>query len=136
METGDGSELAVHAQESAAADIPTAGSGRAYMLARLAEERRSRAAREAAERLAGEVDAALTPLARDATRQVGTEPPAPLLTAAYLVRRDEADAFGARVRELASRHPDLRLLCTGPWPPYHFVPAMKRPSPAEACHRG
>jgi hypothetical protein len=43
------------------------------------------------------------------------------LRAAYLVDRPRVDGFAAEVALLQARHPDLRLLCTGPWPPYSFV---------------
>jgi hypothetical protein len=40
---------------------------------------------------------------------------------AYLVSREEVDAFVARVAALEEANQDLSLLCTGPWPPYSFV---------------
>jgi hypothetical protein len=109
---------------------PADGSGRAYMLARLARERRSREAHHAAEQLAAEVHDDLAALARDSTRRVIVEP-VPQLAASYLVPRERADIFNARVRQLAADNPQLRLLCTGPWPPYHFVPTL---APPEAAH--
>ncbi len=98
-------------------------SGRAYMQARLEDERRRRATAERAERLATELHDALAPLARDSTRRVLPSADV-LLSSAYLVPRGDADAFAARARELSASHPDLRLLCTGPWPPYHFAPPL------------
>ena len=44
-----------------------------------------------------------------------------LLRAAYLVDRDATAFFSARVREIQEEHPQLRITCTGPWPPYSFV---------------
>ena len=44
-----------------------------------------------------------------------------LLTAAYLVERTHVAAFGELVGDLQDRHPELALLCTGPWPPYSFT---------------
>jgi hypothetical protein len=46
-----------------------------------------------------------------------------LLRAAYLVDRDATQAFSARVREIQEGRPQLRITCTGPWPPYSFVKA-------------
>jgi hypothetical protein len=46
-----------------------------------------------------------------------------LFTAAFLVR-DNIEPFRQRVHELAAERRDLRFLCTGPWPPYHFVPSI------------
>jgi Gas vesicle synthesis protein GvpL/GvpF len=55
------------------------------------------------------------------SRQTPSGAPGEPLRAAYLVDREEVDAFAAQVAALQARHPDLRLLCTGPWPPYSFV---------------
>lgn len=44
-----------------------------------------------------------------------------LLRAAYLVPRDRVAAFSERVGELGERSPQLRIICTGPWPPYSFA---------------
>jgi hypothetical protein len=46
-----------------------------------------------------------------------------VLRVAYLVDRHAVDDFTGRVAELQRRHPRLRLLCTGPWPPYTFAQA-------------
>ena len=48
-------------------------------------------------------------------------PPAEALRAAYLVDRGTVGSFTRLVARLDERHPELRLLCTGPWPPYSFV---------------
>jgi hypothetical protein len=104
--------------------------GRAYMVARLAREQRSRESRQTVERLAAEIHAELAPLARDSTRRL-LPTPVPQMSGAYLVPGPQADTFNARVRQLAVRHPGVRQLCTGPWPPYHFVPTL---APAEAPH--
>jgi hypothetical protein len=44
-----------------------------------------------------------------------------LLRSAYLVDRHAVRRFIARVRELDRALPTVRLLCTGPWPPYSFT---------------
>ena len=44
-----------------------------------------------------------------------------LLTAAYLVKRQQMAAFNRQVEALSVTYPALRFLCTGPWPPYSFV---------------
>jgi hypothetical protein len=44
-----------------------------------------------------------------------------LLRAAYLVDRDATESFSARVHEIQDDNPQLRITCTGPWPPYSFV---------------
>jgi hypothetical protein len=46
-----------------------------------------------------------------------------LLNAAFLVPKDETGAFWAAVDQLRVSHGELAFLCSGPWPPYHFVSA-------------
>jgi len=101
------------------------GSGRAYMLARLEEERQRQAWRQRAEALAEELHTPLSRLAVDSTRQVLVTPGL-LLTAAYLVEREQVAAFRQEVEALSAAYPELRLLCTGPWPAYNFVTATVR----------
>jgi len=97
-------------------------SGRSYLLARLEEERQARAWRQRAETLVTELHTPLAQLAAESTRQVLVTPRL-LLTAAYLVERDQVTAFQREVGGLSGAYPALRLLCTGPWPPYSFVTA-------------
>ncbi|NJO82671.1 MAG: GvpL/GvpF family gas vesicle protein [Blastochloris sp.] len=95
-------------------------SGRAYIMARLAEERAVQARRALAEQQAAALHGPLAQLAvASAQRTLAT--PRLLLAAAYLIERDQIDAFKREVERLSAHHPDLRLLGTGPWPPYHFV---------------
>jgi hypothetical protein len=95
-------------------------SGRAYLMARLEEERQVRAWRQRAEALAEELHTPLAQLATESTRQVLITPRL-LLTAAYLVERDQVAAFRREVEVLSAAYPALRFLCTGPWPAYNFV---------------
>jgi hypothetical protein len=62
----------------------------------------------------------LAALARADMRR-SPRPPSELLRAAYLVDRDAIGTFTRLVARLDARHPGLRLLCTGPWPPYSFA---------------
>jgi len=101
----------------------TSDSGRAYMQARLEDERHRREVRHRADRTAAELHDRLAPLARDSTRRVLPTADV-LMSSAYLVPRDAAEPFAAAARELSANNPELRLLCTGPWPPYHFAPAL------------
>jgi glycosyltransferase involved in cell wall biosynthesis len=55
---------------------------------------------------------AAVPFPRDGSR---------VLSAAFLVQRSGWIDFVEHVDELGSRHPDLDLDVTGPWPPYDFV---------------
>jgi hypothetical protein len=95
-------------------------SGRAYLLARLEEERQARAWRQRAEALADELHAPLAHLATENTRQVLITPRL-LLTAAYLVERDRVTVFQREVEALQAAYPALHFLCTGPWPAYSFI---------------
>ena len=87
--------------------------GTDYLRAKL----RSAAAHETVARSLHEPLAALA-------RAAMQRPPRPsdeLLRAAYLVDRDAIGTFTRLVARLDERHPGLRLLCTGPWPPYSFA---------------
>jgi hypothetical protein len=92
---------------------PGGRSGRAYLLARVAEHRR---ADEAAHHLHA-------PLAELASASLVREHPAPpaVLAAAYLVDGNRVADFRARAEQLAARQEDLHAVLTGPWPPYNFA---------------
>lgn len=45
----------------------------------------------------------------------------PMARAAFLVERDRWDVFNDIVREEQRRLREMRVECTGPWPPYDFV---------------
>lgn len=100
------------------------GSGRQYLLARAAEERAERAGREAAERLAGRLHRRIAARATASSlRVLPTE--GTLMAGAYLVPAAAADDIRAVARDLATEHPDLAVVPTGPWPPYSFAPALE-----------
>jgi hypothetical protein len=44
-----------------------------------------------------------------------------ILNAAFLVNRNDEEAFDERVKALGSRYDKLTFRYTGPWPPYNFV---------------
>lgn len=120
--------LRVSRTSAEAAALPQAdfSTGREYMAARLAEHR----LRCDADQLAAELESALMPLAREMARREARAPQV-VLSSAFLVNHDRAEEFAATVRTLAAAHPSLRLLCTGPWPAYHFAPSLQL---AEALH--
>jgi glycosyltransferase involved in cell wall biosynthesis len=89
------------------------GPGRAYLLARRGE-------RDAALALAESIHSPLAARAADARRQVLLTPRL-LLSAAYLVERAGVDAFLAAADDAGRSHPDVELLCTGPWPAHTFA---------------
>jgi hypothetical protein len=92
-------------------------SGREYLLGRVADQRDRQ---QAAQELHG-------PLARLAEASVVRRPAPPAtLVASYLVARDMVDEFRACADQLSQRQPDCRVMVTGPWPPYSFVPERER----------
>ena len=93
------------------------GSGREYLMAR-------RDAHHRAERTAGEVHEPLAAVAHEARLRTPGAPPT-ILAGAYLVDRGAVDAFKARVSALAAARQDVSVVCTGPWPPYSFVPESR-----------
>jgi len=119
---GDDLQIADNSQQPSTTGYPSGMSGRAYLMARLEEERQCRAWRQKAEALAAEIHPPLARLSAESTRQVLLTPRL-LLTAAYLVERDHVVAFRQGVEALSAAYPTLRFLCTGPWPPYNFVTA-------------
>jgi hypothetical protein len=44
-----------------------------------------------------------------------------IMNVAFLVQRDQEDAFDRRIKEIASQFDKLTFRYTGPWPPYNFV---------------
>jgi len=108
-------------------------SGREYMFARLEDERRRRASQSRADALRELIDGALSPLSREHTHRL-LPAPTVLLTAAYLVPRERVESFASGARALSSECSEARVTCTGPWAPYHFVPALASPRAAEVAH--
>jgi hypothetical protein len=97
-----------------------AGAGRAYLMARVEDERRRRAVEERADAVAGLLHAALRTHAADSRLEVlPTE--GQLMSGVYLVDRDHVDGIVEEARRLGQDHPDLDVLCTGPWAPYSFA---------------
>jgi hypothetical protein len=92
---------------------PTAETGADYL-------RLKRRITVAQETVASAVHEPLRALARAHTLR-SPRPPAEALRAAYLVERDAVGRFTGLVAQLDEQHPELQLLCTGPWPPYSFV---------------
>jgi len=115
--TGDGGD-----EEDSSQEAPTSSPGRTYMMARVAEQRQDQARREHAEALAAEPHASLARLATESSYQALVTPRL-LLTASYLVQREQVATFRQKVDALSAAYPAWCFLCTGPWPPYSFVTA-------------
>ena len=96
-----------------------AGRGAAYLrtLAARIHEGEARQARSLA--AARDIDGRLAPWVRESHIEATEQPPGALV--AHLVQTDGVVAYGAQARELADDHPPLRIIVTGPWPPYSFV---------------
>jgi len=90
----------------------TSLSGVEYMRTRLDEEAER-------DRLSEELHRPLSLLARADARFGGASDD--LLHAAYLVPDERTAAFRDRVAGLERLHPELTMVCTGPWPPYSFA---------------
>jgi hypothetical protein len=108
--------LRVLGGDGAGASVSGGLSGGDYMRARLDEEKVRR-------RLAEELHEPLARLSRASTRFGGAS--SGLLQSAYLVPRQDIADFAEHVRRLEAAHPDLTIVCTGPWPPYTFAADWK-----------
>jgi hypothetical protein len=94
--------------------------GTRYLLARSREVVAERQLREAALALETWCLARLKPLASDSTTRLLTTAAMPV-SAAFLTPRSDVAALLAAAAQMQNERPDLDLVCTGPWPPYHFV---------------
>ena len=94
--------------------------GAAYLRARAAELERSDALTERARALARELDDTLGSLALE--RRVAIMPkPLVAVRATYLLDPGAVAAFRAAFDAMREVRGELRVLLTGPWPPYSFV---------------
>jgi hypothetical protein len=107
----------VHSRVEPASPATT---GRDYLFSRLEVEHQRQALRRQAEELVAELHAPLDQVSIEHTHQILLTPRM-LLKAAYLVERQHELDFGQEIKQLSQAYPDLRFLCTGPWPPYNFV---------------
>lgn len=105
------------------------GRGRAYLEA-LRERERSRSERHRRGReLAREISTELGALLRG-ERIEGPSGEGDLVSVAHLVRRDDLERHENAVRGFRERHPRLRVVTSGPWPPYSFTPGETDPGDA------
>jgi Gas vesicle synthesis protein GvpL/GvpF len=97
-------ELAVRIARAA----PVADDGTAYMRAGLRAARAASTLHALLQERARAAVVAQSPLLHDAC---------------YLVARDDVDDFAHRVAAYGAEHPELNLVCTGPWAPASFAEA-------------
>ena len=109
--------------------------GTAYLRAKVASERALRLRRQVQLEMVREVHATLAGQA-SASRLEAEPADRQGVSAAFLVPRDRLAAFQATVDRIADSHPELALLCTGPWPPYSFVSANAGEPPARRSGAG
>lgn len=98
----------------------TVTSGRAYMQALRESSKLSDQKKE----FADSVGARVRELMQDVVREERVEAASTrhaVLTLAHLVSRDRFDEYRERARQIRSIFPALRLLLSGPWPPYSFA---------------
>jgi hypothetical protein len=93
------------------ADGTPASDGSTYMRSRLASVAREEA-------FAAELHEPLARCSRASTVSAGSD-----YAAAYLVGDEERSGFERALAGFVAAHPDLTVVCTGPWAPYSFVEA-------------
>ena len=115
-----GLRVAAAEPEEQPVSLPTPTTGAAYLHRRSMEERQREASKAAAQAVADEIHELLRGCSVDAATKVQATPGL-LLSAAYLIPADQVTSFADTVAQVSRRRSDLQLLCTGPWPPYHFA---------------
>lgn len=106
-------ELSVRIFSAREGDDGPPAAGAEYLRWRTERERERLAVR-------ARIHRALVLIARD-SHEHAAQDPHELTREAYLVDRDRVEEFVERVVELEAANLELRLLCTGPWPPYSFT---------------
>jgi hypothetical protein len=101
--------LQVSVEQPVAVAVGPPATGRDYLLAKMQNGRRASGLDDPLSRLAV------------ATRQQPPRSADEVLRGAYLVERPGVARFRTAVERLQRAHPELAILCTGPWPPYSFV---------------
>lgn len=96
-----------------------AGAGTAFLLKKRRELLGEEGARRRAEEAAAWLASGVGDLARETAERL-SPPEAIFVRAAHLVERERVAEYRARLRALAAGRVGLRLLTSGPWPPYSF----------------
>ncbi|MFL6255189.1 MAG: GvpL/GvpF family gas vesicle protein [Pyrinomonadaceae bacterium] len=105
-------------EEAGAVEVAK-GAGTAFLLKKRRELLGEEGARRRAEEAAAWLASGVGELAREtATRLSPSE--AIFVRASHLVERARVAEYRTHLRELAAERRDLRLLTSGPWPPYSF----------------
>ena len=101
--------------------------GTRYLLVKKRHSEARRAVCDQAERCAQALNAATTPWWAEVQAQQRHLDQGLLLSLCYLVPRHQVAAFRHTYEQFRSRSPQLKLLYTGPWPPYSFTAIDLRP---------
>ena len=108
------------------ADCPSRGtkprSGAAYLAGRGAAYARRDAERESIAATGTNLRCAFDPLCVQSCASARAVGDKLLVSLHFLVRREQVGAFRGRFRQLQAQHTQ-RMLLTGPWAPYNFVPS-------------
>jgi hypothetical protein len=99
----------------------TAKPGTAYMEALARRQAEAAQRSQEGERVAAQIRTGAADVIRDSRSEPLTTPGG-LITMAHLVAWSGVTTYHASVDAARGAHPDLRFHCTGPWPPYSFVP--------------
>ncbi len=94
--------------------------GAAYLWSRFAEHRQAEGARDQARDLASDLETHVRPYVSEFRRRLRPSS-AIALRDAYLVPSSQVAGFTTAVAEMRQRHQEVRLLMSGPWPPYSFI---------------
>lgn len=102
--------------------------GTDYMRARLAERRQGDEREQQHLRIAQEI---LRPSMQHWHNYLQSAVRNGIASFSFLIPKNDVEAFRSTIRAAMTIDSELRLLCTGPWPAYHFSPAL---SHSEPCH--
>ena len=104
--------------------VATEKTRRTFDVARRAAQAQRRTNRRRNESLGELINRSLAACALDHRLEV-EEGAGVVIKAAYLVEKSHLGAMQQAVRRLMKTYTNLHFLCTGPWPPYHFVEPME-----------
>jgi hypothetical protein len=96
------------------------GPGTEYLRARVSEQKRDSALRARAQALWDLLETDLGPYSLDCRRTI-LPTPRIAVRAAYLLHPSSIGAYQEAFERSRKRHPGIRFLLNGPWPPYSFV---------------
>ena len=102
--------------------------GTDYMHARLAERHQEEEREQQHLRIAQQI---LRPSMHRWPKHIQSTVRNGIASFAFLIPQNDVEEFRSATRAAMKIHPDLQLLCTGPWPAYHFTPTL---SHSEPCH--